>query len=511
MSRPPVLLAVLDGWGERRETQWNAIRTAPAQNFEELRQRYPSTLLCASGRDVGLPHGLMGNSEVGHLNIGAGRVVWQEITRIDKAIEDGPFFENAAFLGAIQSAQKTGGALHLMGLVSDGGVHSADRHYLALLELCARQRFPSDRVFFHALLDGRDTPPRSAEKYVAALEATMRKTGVGRIASVCGRYFAMDRDKRWERTAKAYACFVKGEGERAASAAAAIASAYARNEGDEFVLPTAIGPADAGRVRDGDSLILFNFRADRMRQIAAAFSAEDFRDFARQSRPKLHIASMTQYREDFAFPAAYPPQFLKRTFGEIVADAGMRQLRISETEKYAHVTYFFNGGDEKTYAREDRMLVPSPKVATYDLKPQMSAPEVTKILLEKIDSGEHGFFLLNYANPDMVGHTGVWEASLEAVRVVDRFLGELAKAILKRRGIFAITADHGNCELMWDETTNSPHTAHTTNPVPFLLVSDEHRNAKLREGGSLPCVAPTLLAAMGLKAPVEMNGLNLLQ
>lgn len=511
MSRPPVLLAVLDGWGERRETKWNAIRSAPARNFEELRQKYPSTLVSASGIDVGLPRGLMGNSEVGHLNIGAGRIVWQEITRIDKAIEDGPFFENAAFLRVADAAKASGGAVHLMGLISDGGVHSSDRHYLALLELLRRRGVPADRVFFHALLDGRDTPPRSALQYVAALEAKMHETGVGRIATVCGRYFAMDRDKRWDRVAKAYDCFVRGEGGRAESAKSAVEAGYARGENDEFVVPTVIGNPQKGRIRDGDGLILFNFRADRMRQIAQAFSAESFSDFPRPIKPKIAIASMTQYREDLPFPAAYPPQYLKQSFGEIVAAAGLKQLRIAETEKYAHVTYFFNGGDEHAFASEERVLVPSPKVATYDLKPEMSAPEVTKILIEKIESGAQDFFLLNYANPDMVGHTGVWDASLEAVKVVDRFLGELAKVILKKRGILAITADHGNCEFMFDEATNSPHTAHTTNPVPFLLVSDEHRNAKLQGGGSLPCVAPTLLAAMGLKVPSEMTGLNLLR
>lgn len=510
-GRPPVLLAVLDGWGERAETKWNAIRSAPARNFEELRQKYPSTLLSASGRDVGLPHGLMGNSEVGHLNIGAGRVVWQEITRIDKAIEDEPFFENAAFCKALDAAKASGGAIHLAGLLSDGGVHSCDRHYLALLEFLRRKQFPSERVFFHAFLDGRDTPPRSALKYLAALEDAMRKKKMGRMATVCGRYFAMDRDKRWERTEKAYACLVRGEGGRAESAAKAVEAAYARNEGDEFVVPTAIGDPAEGRVRDGDSLILFNFRADRMRQIARVFAFDTFTDFARGPRPQATLASMTQYQEDFPILAAFPPQYLKRIFGEILAEAGLRQLRIAETEKYAHVTYFFNGGDEKTSPSEERVLVPSPKVATYDLKPEMSAPEVTKILLEKIEKGEHDFLLINYANPDMLGHTGVWEASLEAVKLVDRFVGDLAKAILAKRGIFAITADHGNCELMWDETTNSPHTAHTTNPVPFLLISEELRKAKLADGGSLPCVAPTLLAAMGLKSPPEMSGLNLLQ
>ena len=453
----------------------------------------------------------MGNSEVGHLNLGAGRIVWQEITRIDRAIEEGSFFENPVFLRAIEAAENRRGAVHLIGLVSDGGVHSCDRHYVALLELLGRKGFPGDRVCFHALLDGRDTPPRSAKGYLAALEEQIRSRRAGRIVTVSGRYFAMDRDRRWERTARAYAALARGEGERASTALEAVGKAYARGEGDEFILPTVIGPPAEGRIRDGDAVILFNFRADRMRQLAVALTSERFGEFPRGPRLRLEVVSMTQYREEFPIPVAFPPQYLKRILGEVVAEAGLRQLRIAETEKYAHVTYFFNGGDERQFAGEERILVPSPKVATYDLKPEMSAPEVTATLAQKIEKGEYDFHLLNYANPDMVGHTGVWEASLEAVRVVDRFLGELSRLVAGKGGTMAITADHGNCELMWDETTNSPHTAHTTNPVPFLLISEEHRGRRLRDGGRLSDLAPTLLEVMGLPIPEGMTGQSLLR
>ncbi len=509
-KRGPVLLAVLDGWGERAEKKWNAIRSAPARHMEELQQKYPSTLLSASGRDVGLPHGLMGNSEVGHLNIGAGRVVWQPITRIDKSIEDGVFFETPAFLEAIEFARKKNGAVHLCGLISDGGVHSSDRHYLALLELCAKKKFPAEKVFFHALLDGRDTPPRSAKGYIAAIEEKMRTLKLGRIASVCGRYFAMDRDKRWDRTGRAHTLLTQGVGENAKTALEAVDAGYARAENDEFIQPTVIGGASEGRMRDGDALILFNFRPDRMRQITWSFIAKEFSEFTRASRLDFAVASMTQYQDSFEVRVAFPPQYLQKSFGEMVSQAGLRQLRIAETEKYAHVTYFFNGGEEQSFPGEDRILIPSPKVATYDLKPEMSAPEVTSTLLQKIDSDSHDFYLINYANPDMVGHTGVWDASLAAVKITDDCVKQLSDLILKKGGMMAITADHGNCELMWNEETNQAHTAHTTNPVPFILISEEHRKRSLQKNGKLGDVAPSLLAAMGLVSPEEMTGRSLL-
>jgi 2,3-bisphosphoglycerate-independent phosphoglycerate mutase len=510
MSRPPTVLAILDGWGEREETDANAIALAPATHFAGLRASFPSTQLAASGRDVGLPAGLIGNSEVGHLNLGAGRIVWQPITRIDRAIEEGSFFENGVFLEAIEAARQAGGAVHLLGLVSDGGVHSVDRHYFALLELAKRRGLPRGRVFFHAVLDGRDTAPRSAAGYLRALEEEVERVGVGRVATVVGRYWAMDRDHRWDRTRRAYEALTLGEGERAASALAGLESAYARGETDEFVLPTVVGDPGEGRVRDGDALLCFNFRPDRMRQIARAFFEEPFEGFERKVRPRVRLASMTQYQEGFPLPVAYPPTYLRGVVGQVFADLGWRQLRIAETEKYAHVTYFFNGGDERTFRGEERVLVPSPKVATYDLEPAMSARQVTERLVAGIEAGAFEAFVVNYANPDMVGHTGVLEAAVEAVRVVDECLARVAEIVLPRGGLLAITADHGNCETMRDPETGEPHTAHTTNPVPFLLVAESLRGAPLRDGGRLADVAPTLLAALGARPPREMEGRTLL-
>ncbi|HET6201470.1 MAG TPA: 2,3-bisphosphoglycerate-independent phosphoglycerate mutase [Planctomycetota bacterium] len=511
MSRPPAVLAILDGWGERAEREANAIALAPAARIGRLREAYPCTLLAAHGREVGLPEGLIGNSEVGHLNLGAGRVVWQPITRIDLAIEKGKFFENRVFLDAVEAARRSGGAVHLLGLVSDGGVHSVDRHYFALLELLARRAFPGDRVFFHAVLDGRDTLPRSAEGYLAALERAIARAGVGRIATVLGRYYAMDRDQRWDRTRRAYEALTRGAGFGAASAAEALAGAYARGETDEFVQPTVVGGPAAGRVRDGDAVLFFNFRPDRMRQIVRAFFEEKFEGFERAVAPRPILAAMTQYREEFPVPVAFPPTYLRGVLGEVFAGLGGKQLRIAETEKYAHVTYFFNGGDERTFPGEERVLVPSPKVATYDQAPEMSAREVTSRLLGAIEAGAHDAFVVNYANPDMVGHTGVLPAAIEAVRVVDACVGAVAEEVLRRGGVLAITSDHGNCEVMVDPATGSPHTAHTTNPVPFLLVSPAARGARLEGGGRLADVAPTLLDFLGLPAPREMEGRSLLR
>jgi 2,3-bisphosphoglycerate-independent phosphoglycerate mutase len=510
VSRPPLVLAILDGWGERAEREANAIALAPAARVARLREAYPWTLLHAHGREVGLPHGLIGNSEVGHLNLGAGRVVWQPITRIDLAIEKGEFFENRAFLDAVESARKGGGAVHLLGLVSDGGVHSVDRHYFALLEMLRRRGFPKDRAFFHAVLDGRDTLPRSAGPYLAALESQVVRSGLGRIATVVGRYFAMDRDQRWDRTKRAYDALVLGEGLRAGSAAEALAGAYARGEGDEFVQPTIVGEPTEGRVRDGDAILFFNFRPDRMRQIVRAFFEDGFEGFPRPVSPRPALAAMTQYRQDFPVPVAFPPTYLRGILGEALSGLGWKQLRVAETEKYAHVTYFFNGGDERKFPGEDRLLVPSPKVATYDLEPAMSAREVTGKLLEGIGTGVHDAFVVNFANPDMVGHTGVLPAAVEAVRVVDECVGRVADAVLKRGGVLAVTADHGNCEVMVDPETGSPHTAHTTNPVPFLLVAEAARGARLEGGGRLADVAPTLLEFVGVARPREMEGKSLL-
>lgn len=510
IRQKPILLAVLDGFGERKDREWNAIRLAPAENILRWQQEYPSTLLSCSGNEVGLPLGLMGNSEVGHTNLGAGRVVWQEITRIDHAIETGSFFKIPAFVDAVVAARKTNKKVHLFGLVSDGGVHSSDRHLRALLQLCERQGMPRDKVQIHAFLDGRDTPPKSALQYVQQVEADMADAKCGRIASLIGRYYAMDRDKRWERVQLAYDALTLRKGVQAESALTGLRSAYERGETDEFVKPVIVGDPVAGRVEDGDSVIFFNFRADRAREISQAFLFETFDGFPRAVRPRVHYATMTRYREDFPCPVAFTPQSLQGSFPEIVASRGIPQLRIAETEKYAHVTYFFNGGEEKVYPGEDRVLVQSPKVATYDLQPSMSAGEVTDELLKRIEMDHYGVYILNFANPDMVGHTGILDAAIEAVRTVDQCLGRIVQAMHRKGGVVAITADHGNCEMMRDPESGEPHTAHTTNPVPFILVGEDYRGAKMREWGILADVAPTLLEMMKIEKHPLMDGKSML-
>ena len=511
MKRPPLLLVVLDGFGEAVAGPANAVTLAEPRCLLDLRQRYPLTFLQASGEDVGLPCGLMGNSEVGHLNIGAGRIVYQEITRIDKDIRDGGFVENAALSSAIAHALKTGGALHLFGLVSDGGVHSSEQHLRALLQLCRSKGLQHDRVQLHAFLDGRDTPPRSAQHYIAQVEGWMQELQVGRIATVIGRYYAMDRDKRWERVQRAYDALVLGGGMVAATAQQAVADAYARNEGDEFVQPTVIGASEQGRVRTGDAVIFFNFRTDRARQLTDAFVSPGFTGFPRASLPLVHYVTLTRYREDFPCPVAYPPQNLKGIFPEVVSAAGYRQLRIAETEKYAHVTFFFSGGDENEYPGESRILVPSPKVATYDLQPEMSAPLVTERLLQELASGSAPeVVILNFANADMVGHTGVLPAAITAIRALDQCLARVVPAVLGLGGTVALTADHGNCEMMVDPVTGEPHTAHTTNPVPFLLANDALRGRSLKSGGRLCDIATTLLPLLDLPPHASMEGVNLL-
>jgi 2,3-bisphosphoglycerate-independent phosphoglycerate mutase len=473
---------------------------------------YPWTALKTSGLSVGLPEGQMGNSEVGHTNLGAGRIVYQDLVRINRAVEDGSFFQNPVLLEAMRRAKDGSGTLHLMGLFSDGGVHSHVEHLHALLELARREGVP--RAFVHALLDGRDTPPRSGLGYMQAFEKRVGETGYGKIASVMGRYWGMDRDKRWDRVALAYGAMVRGEGHKVAGGAQAIEEAYGRGETDEFVKPTVIvngGGEPRARVKDGDAVVFFNFRADRAREITRAFTDPAFADFDPKPRPRLaYYACMTQYDETFNLPVAYGPDQPNEIFPELVARAGIAQLRCAETEKYAHVTFFFNGGREVQFPKEDRILVPSPReVKTYDEKPEMSAREVTDKLVAAIDSRKYGFILVNYANPDMVGHTGVLEAAIKAVKVVDECIGRLWKSASAAGMAMLVTADHGNCEMMVDPETGEPHTAHTLGPVPFILADPDFRGAKLRAEGVLADVAPTALQVLGLAQPKEMKGLGL--
>ncbi len=510
--RPPTLLIILDGWGHAPDTDWNAITRAPARHFLDWWSRWPRALLSASGREVGLPLGLMGNSEVGHTNMGAGRIVYQTITRIDKAIETGEFAENGALRGAVEHARRSGGKLHLFGLIGDGGVHATAAHYEALLALARAGGLPGERVLVHAILDGRDTPPHSAPGFLSQLEEMLARRG-GRIASVCGRYHAMDRDRNWERTQRFWDLLVHARAPfGAATARQAAAAAAARGESDEFAQPALIG-APCPLV-EGDAIIAFNFRADRMRQITEALLAGsdfDARAFPRGRVPRIHLATMTQYRKDFACAVAFPPEELVSMFGELVAHRGLRQYRCAETEKYAHVTYFFNGGREEPYPGEERTMVPSPKVATYDLQPEMSAPEVTNQICRRLEDGATDLYVINYANADMVGHSGIQPATEAAVRAVDDSLKRIVDQALARGGTVAITADHGNAEQMRDPITLEPHTSHTTNPVPFILIGERFRGARLRPMGVLADVAPTLMQAMSLEQPAVMTGHSLLE
>lgn len=511
MQRPPLLLIVLDGWGHREATEHNIIHAA-APYWHELLAKYPHTLLSASGREVGLPLGLMGNSEVGHLNLGAGRVVYQDQTRIHKAIDDGDFFENGALAAAMDRCAKDGKTLHLMGLVGNGGVHASDVHIRALLAMAQRRGLAKDQVAVHAILDGRDTPPRSARGFMEGLLADIEEAGVGRVVSVIGRFFAMDRDKRWERVAKAFHLFTAGKGDQAATPLEAIDRSYAADVGDEFVEPVVIGAPDQGRMQPGDAVICFNFRSDRMREIAAALGlASEPMDIDRSGwdPAALELVTMTQYRGDFPFAAAYPPQRISGIFPQVLSAAGLRQERIAETEKYAHVTFFFSGGVEEPVEGEARTLIPSPKVATYDLQPTMSAPEITKAILASLERGETDVYIINYANADMVGHTGMIDAATTAVRTVDDCLRQVVPAVTAKGGLVAITADHGNVEMMVDPTTGQPHTAHTTNPVPIVFCDDALRGQALRPMGILADVAPTLLEVLGLEKSSGMDGVSL--
>lgn len=507
----PVVLIILDGFGDRPAAPDNAISEAQAPNWNALLARHPHTTIATSELRVGLPEGQMGNSEVGHLNIGAGRVIYQDYTRIDEAIKSGEFARNSAIAGALRTARERRSTLHVLGLLSPGGVHSHERQILALLDLAARSGVA--RTYVHAFLDGRDTPPQSAGASIERLASACNRHPGCRIATICGRYYAMDRDQRWERVAPAYALLTEGESAFSApNPTQGLADAYARGENDEFVKPTAILARDGSRPRmeDGDVVVFMNFRADRARQITRALTASEFSGFERRRLPKLaQYVCLTSYGEDFAhLPVAFPPQSINNGFGEYVARLGLTQLRIAETEKYAHVTYFFNGGCEAVYPGEERILVPSPKVATYDLQPEMSAFEVADKLVEAIASKRHAAIICNFANGDMVGHTGVLAAAIQAVEALDVCLGRVLDAAGKAGYELLITADHGNCEMMFDQENRQPHTAHTMNPVPLVYVG---RPARLKPGGALQDIAPTLLAMMGLPQPPEMTGVSLIE
>ncbi|HEY4303314.1 MAG TPA: 2,3-bisphosphoglycerate-independent phosphoglycerate mutase [Gemmatimonadaceae bacterium] len=508
MPKRPVVLVVLDGWGYRAEREGNAIALANTPTWDAVFSRYPKTLLEASGRAVGLPRNQMGNSEVGHLNLGAGRVVMQDLVRIGESIRLKNFFDNPAFVAACASAKKSGGTVHLMGLIGAGGVHAIDQHLYALIDLCAQRGVP--RIAIHALMDGRDTMPRSGMNYMRQLLDYAK--GRAEVASLGGRYFGMDRDHRWDRVEKWYRVSVDGVGPEGTDPLAVIKAAYDRNETDEFITPTVImkDGMPVAPMRDGDSVIFFNYRSDRMRQIVRAIADASFRDFDVSKRPKLTFATMTNYDRTFELPVAFPPQSMANIVGDVVSKADMRMLRTAETEKYAHVTYFFNGGVETPFPCEDRQLVPSQKVATYDLAPEMSAFGVTDVLCGAIEKGEHDFILCNYANGDMVGHTGVMPAVIKAVETVDQCLARVMKAAEKTNARLLITADHGNCEMMIDPESGGPHTAHTTNPVPFIIV-DSEGDRPLRSGGALCDVGPTLLTMLGLERPAEMTGIDLQQ
>lgn len=514
----PLLLAILDGWGIADPSPTNAVTVADTPNMDRWTADFPSTSLVAHNGLVGLPEGQMGNSEVGHLNIGAGRIVYQDYTRINRDIDSGAFAANQVLGEVMDRVKAAGSALHLMGLLSDGGVHSHINHLFALLAMCKERGL--DRVFVHCFMDGRDTPPSSGLGYMQQLVAEMKNIGCGRVATVSGRFWAMDRDKRWDRVEKAWQALVAGQGKTAADPVQAVQEAYDRQETDEFITPTVIVDADggaAGTVAAGDGVIFFNFRADRVRELCHAFGDRDFKDFNVGNRPELlEMVTMTEYEADFSFPIAFPPQTLTHILGEELSHHGLHQLRIAETEKYAHVTYFFNGGEEKPFTGEERILIESPRdVATYDLKPEMSAEAVTDALLDALQKNEQtgtpfDVVILNFANGDMVGHTGVLEAAVRACATVDRCLGRIYQFMQEREGIMLITADHGNAEVMVNPETGEPYTAHSLNPVPLILVADQFKSCNLQNGGALKDIAPTMLSILELPVPTEMEGENLL-
>src|SRR5678815_3400196 len=509
-KKGPVALIIIDGWGYSASREGNAIALAATPFYNELSEKYPQTLLEAHGSRVGLPAGVMGNSEVGHLNIGSGRVIRMDVSLVDHEIDTGEFFKNKVLTGAMDGARERGKSLHLMGLISDGQVHSSLTHLYALLKMAKDRGL--DQVFVHCFLDGRDTPPSSGAHYVATLQKKIEELGCGEIATVVGRYYAMDRDKRWERTQRAYDLLTKAIGERETDPLTGINESYQRGVTDEFVEPIAIVRKDGSPVatiKDDDAVIFFNFRPDRARQLTRALMVPGFKDFPVDDRPKVEFVCFTLYDQTFELPIAFPPRQHKNVLAEAWADLKVNNYRLAETEKYAHVTYFFNGGVEKEYKCERRLLVPSPKVATYDLAPDMSAFKVTDKVLRGIDEGETDVFVINFANPDMVGHTGKLDKTIEACQYVDTCLGWITKRIREARGITLITADHGNAEQMIDPVTGSPHTAHTTNPVPFHLIDEDSIGVKLRSGGALEDVAPTLLGLLNLEKPSEMTGRDL--
>ncbi len=510
MNLKPMVLVIMDGWGITDVVENNAIANANTPNLDRLRAEYPYTTLRGSGAEVGLPANQMGNSEVGHLNLGAGRVVYQEYTRVSRSIKTGSFFKNQTLVDAVDKAKSIGKAVHVMGLLSPGGVHSHEEHLHAMMELAVKQGVQN--VYLHAFLDGRDTPPKSARESIDAMQVKLDEIGGGQFASVIGRFYAMDRDHRWPRIKKAYDVIANGTADFfAESAHEALEMAYARGETDEFVQATAIHPKGVVpvQIQTGDVVIFMNFRSDRARQITRPFIEPDFDAFERGTIAKLgSFVCLTEYNSEYDVPVAYPPERLKNVFGDYISKLGMRQLRIAETEKYAHVTFFFNGGREEPFEFEDRILVPSPDVKTYDLQPEMNAPELTVKLVEAINSGKYDVIICNYANPDMVGHTGNFDATVKAIETIDRCVAEVVDAVQQAGGEILITADHGNAEKMLDVETGQPHTAHTTNPVPLLYVG---REAELETSGALSDIAPTMLYLMGIEQPSEMLGRSLVK
>ncbi len=498
-----VLLCIMDGWGiSTNHPEYDATKLAHSVNVDNLIKDYPSISIHADGEYVGLPEGQMGNSEVGHLNLGAGRIVYQDLSKINRSIKDGSFFKNERFLMAINHAKQNNSALHIFGLVSTGGVHSSLDHVLALIKLAADEGL--EKVYVHAFLDGRDTPPQSACTYLEKVEDELKKYNLPQIATIIGRYYIMDRDNRWERVEKGYNALLLGEGEHSSSACEGVKESYARGDNDEFVLPTVIG-GEESRIHDNDAVIFFNYRPDRAREVSKALNFEDFDGFERKKVLKnLCYVTMTKYNEDFTFPVAFPKEKLVNILGDVLENNGIKQFRTAETEKYAHVTFFFNGGEEKVFPGEDRILIPSPAVATYDLKPEMSAYEITDALEKVIAEDKYDTIILNYANGDMVGHTGMMEAAIKAAETIDNCIARLEKAILAKNGAMLIIADHGNCEKMFDDN-GKPFTAHTTNPVYSILVSNDKSITSLRDG-KLGDVAPTLLKLLDLPIPSEMTG-----